>query len=269
MHGEVIATTQLTPQLVRVTLGGAGLDDFAPSPYADSYVNAFFIPRDAPYEVPFDEADVRKHAREFRPLPRRITVRSWDPERRELALDFAVHGDVGYAGSWAFNAKPGDRLQFRGPGGGYSPHSEADSYMFVGDESALPAIAVAAESVPEGRRVTIVAEVEDSAGEIELRSTGNLDIHWVHRAGRHDENLLAEAVHALPRTDGTVSAFVHGEAESIRAVRRVLLGENIVTPEYLSCSPYWRHGHTDEQWRSVKAAWVREVEAEPLGVSRL
>ncbi|MBD8505093.1 siderophore-interacting protein [Hoyosella sp. G463] len=264
MHGEVISTTRLSPQLVRVTLGGDGLDDFVPSPYSDSYINAFFLPGGAPYAVPFDEAEVRSHPRELRPFPRRITVRSWDAERRELALDFAVHGDIGHAGRWAIHAKPGDLLQFRGPGGGYSPHADADSYLFVGDESALPAIAVAAEAVPAGRPVTVVAEVEDAAGEIPLRSPGDLGITWVHRAGRHEDhdNLLAAAVQALPRPAGTVSAFVHGEAAATRAVRRVLLGDAIVEPEHLSCSPYWRRGHTDEQWRSVKAAWIREVEAE-------
>ncbi len=264
MYGEVVRTERLTPQLVRVVLGGEGLAGFEPPASADAYVNCFFLPEQAPYAVPFADEAIRDLPREQRPRPRRITVRCWDDARRELTLDIAVHGDIGYAGRWALHARPGDRLQFRGPADGYVPHPEADSYLFVGDESALPAIAVCAESVPDGKPVTVVAEVEDAAGEIELASPGVLDVHWVHRRGRSDErdDLLADAVAGLPHPAGLVSAFVHGEAVATRAVRRVLLRDRIVDLDHLSCSPYWRRGYDDEQWRAVKGDWVREVNAE-------
>ncbi|MBM7517889.1 siderophore-interacting protein [Nocardioides nitrophenolicus] len=266
MYGEVVSASPLTPQLVRVVLGGPGLETFELGADADQYVNCFFLPDAAPYAVPFDDEAVRELPREQRPYPRRITVRAWDEERRELTLDIATHGDLGYAGRWAAHAQPGDRLQFRGPAGGYRPPADADSYLLVGDESALPAIAACAEAVPSGRPVVAVIEVEDAAGEVALSSPGDLEVHWVHRAGRHDglDDLLAEAVAALPRPAGVVSAFVHGEAAETRAVRRVLLRAGIVEPERLSCSPYWRRGLDDEAWRAVKAAWVREVAAEPV-----
>ncbi|GAA1508310.1 siderophore-interacting protein [Nocardioides humi] len=263
-YGEVVRTERLSPHLVRVVLGGPGLDGFASTGDADEYVNCFFLPDAAPYTVPFDDEAVRDLPRPQRPFPRRITVRSWDDGRGELVVDIATHGEVGYAGRWALHARPGDRLQFRGPAGGYRPHADADSYLLVGDESALPAIAACAEAVPAGRPVVAVVEVEDEADEIPLSSPGNLDVRWVHRRGCTDalEDLLADAVAELPRPAGTVSAFVHGEAGATRAVRRVLLGERIVDPERLSCSPYWRRGQDDEEWRAVKAAWVRETNAE-------
>ncbi len=264
MYGQVISTHQLSSHLVRVVLGGPGLDEFAPGADSDQYVNCFFMPDSAPYDVPFDDEAVRALPSEQRPLPRRITVRAWDAERRELTLDIAAHGDIGYAGRWALRTQVGDRLQFRGPAGDYHPDPDADSYLFVGDESALPAIAACAEAVPAGRPVVVIAEVEDAAGQIPLTSPGHLEVQWVHRAGHGDDldRLLADAVAALPRVSGTLSAFVHGEAHATRAVRRVLLGEGRVDPDRLSCSPYWCSGHDDEAWRAVKGAWVREVAAE-------
>ncbi len=268
MYGQVISTHQLSSHLVRVVLGGSGLDEFEPCADSDQYVNCFFVPEGAPYTVPFDDEAVRALPGEQRPFPRRITVRAWDADRRELTLDIAAHGDIGYAGRWATRAQVGDRLQFRGPAGDYRPDPDADAYLFVGDESALPAIAACAEAVPSGRPVVVVAEVEDASGEIPLTSPGQLEVHWVHRAG-HDgdpDQLLADAVAALPRPSGTLSAFVHGEAHATRAVRRVLLGEGRVDPDRLSCSPYWRRGHDDEAWRAVKGAWVREVAAEVFSI---
>jgi NADPH-dependent ferric siderophore reductase len=190
-------------------------------------------------------------------------VRAWDEAHRELTIEIAVHADAGHAGRWATDARPGDRIQFKGPGGSYSPPPEADAYLLVGDESALPAIAACAEAVPSGRPVTAVVEVEDTAGEIALDSPGDLTVHWVHRSGRTDlDRLLADAVAALPRPEGRLSAFVHGEATATRAVRRVLLGERRVPAELLSCSPYWRRGDDDEQWRRAKGEWVRAMNAE-------
>ena len=250
MYGEVVSTSRLTPQLVRVVLGGEGLADYVPGDATDQYVNCLFEGQEA--------HDVEG---EHRPFPRRITVRHWDELRRLLTLDIAAHGDVGHAGRWALRAQPGDRLQMRGPAGTYVPHADAAAYLLVGDESALPAIAASAEAVPAGRRVVVIVEVEDAEGELELTSPGELEVHWVHRSGRTDEldSLLAAAVASLPVFEGVVSAFVHGEAVETRAVRRQLLTSGVVDQEHLSCSPYWRRGYDDEQWRTIKGAWNREV----------
>lgn len=266
MYGEVVSTRALGSRMVRVVLGGPGLDGFTSTGDADEYVNCSFLPVEATYAPPFQDDSVRDLPRELRPYARRITVRSWSSARSELTLDIAAHGDVGHAGRWALGAVPGDRLQFRGPAGGYRPHPDADAFLFVGDESALPAIAVCAEAVPDGRPVTVVIEVDDATSEIPLQSPGILDVHWIHRATHQGDpdTLLVDAVEKLVRPGGRVSAFVHGEAAATRAVRRLLLGSGLVSQELLSCSPYWRRGLDDEQWRSVKAEWLRAEAADPL-----
>ena len=152
-YGEVIDVERLTPHMVRVVLGGEGLAEFTPTDFTDQYVNALFVPPEAPYSVPFDVDAVRDGAPEHRPRGRRYSVRAWDAAERRLTLDFVVHGDVGYAGRWASQASPGDRLQILGPSGGYAPDPDADWHLMVGDESALPAIAASLERVPAGRTV--------------------------------------------------------------------------------------------------------------------
>jgi NADPH-dependent ferric siderophore reductase len=265
-YGEVVSTETLTPQLVRVVLGGVGLDGFATPAGTDAYVNAFFVPDGAPYAVPFEDDEVRDLPREQRPYPRRYTVRSWDADAGLLTLDFVVHGDVGRAGRWAQRAAVGDRLQLRGPAGDWMPAPDADSYLFVGDESAFPAILASLEVVPSGRPAVAVLEVHDAAGELPLPTRGELSVTWVHRASATGpvEDLLPDAVAALPSSalPGTVSAFVHGEAVATRAARKHLLLTGAVTPDLLSCSPYWRRPMDDEEWRAVKGAWTREVAAD-------
>jgi NADPH-dependent ferric siderophore reductase len=264
MHGQVVSTRWLTPDLVRLVLGGPGLAGFAMPDSTDTYVNVAIRPAGAPYGAVFDPAAVRaEHAEEHWPARRRYTVRSWDAAAGELSLDFVVHGTSGVAGPWAASAAPGDVLVFDGPGGGYRPDPEADWHLLVGDESALPAIAASLETIPPGRRAVVRLLCDGPDHEVELPCSGQLDLAWLHRTGGPgDPELLAAAVADLSFPDGRVHAFVHGEADEIRAIRRHLLVERGLSRADMSCSPYWRREMTDEAWRRVKRDFVAAMETD-------
>ena len=259
LYGEVERVEQLTPRMVRVVLGGPGLASFASTEATDQYVNALFVPTGAPYTVPFDVQEARALPADQRPIGRRYTIRWWDPEAREVAIDFVTHGDEGVAGRWAGAARPGDRLQLTGPSGGFSPDPAADWYLMVGDESALPAIAASIERIPAGRPVLAVLVVDGPEHELALAGDGAVTATWLHRTGPDSTEELVAALAALDLPDGRVHGFIHGEAGETRAVRRHLLGERALDPEHLSISPYWRRTFTDERWREVKGQWLAEV----------
>jgi NADPH-dependent ferric siderophore reductase len=264
VHADVITTEWLTPSLVRVVLGGGGLDGFTMGDDTDAYINVAIAPPGAPYAEVFSPAEVREqHAKEHQPRRRRYTVRSWDPAQQLLTVDFVVHGDDGVAGPWAAGAKAGDVLVFEGPGSGYRPDPNADWHLLVGDESALPAIAASLEAVPWGVPVVVRLVCDGPEHELPLSSPGELDLQWLHRAGGEgDVDLLADAVRALDFPEGQVHAFVHGEADEIRAIRRHLLLVRGLTRQQMSCSPYWRRTMTDESWREVKRQFVAAMDAD-------
>jgi NADPH-dependent ferric siderophore reductase len=255
---------RLTPHLIRVVVGGEDLDGFGAGEFTDHYVKLQIPPQGAPYSAPFDAEDVKARLpREQWPRVRSFTVRHWDAERTLLTLDFVDHGDVGVAGPWASAARPGDGLQMMGPGGAYAPDPAADWHLMVGDEAVLPAIAASLERVPAGVPVHVVAEVAGPDEEIALESPGDLRVTWLHRNGTDD--LLLEAVRALEFPEGSVHAFVHGEASAVRAVRKHLVVDRGVPRDALSVSGYWKRGRTDEGWREDKAEWKRQVEADDAG----
>lgn len=264
MFGQVKSTTWVTPSIVRVVLGGEGLDGFVMPVQTDAYVNLAVPPSGAPYGPVFDPAAVRaEQDRQWWPARRRYTVRAWDSERRLLTLDFVVHGDRGVAGPWAARAVPGDVLVLEGPGGGYRPAPEAEWHLMVGDESALPAIAASLAAVPAGRPVVVRLVCDDAAHELPLETPGRLDVAWLHRAGSADPTrLLLEELERLTFPAGQVDAFVHGEADEIRGIRRHLLVERGLSRAAMSCSPYWHRTLADEDWRRVKADFVAAMEAD-------
>ena len=265
VHGEVLEVVGLTPTMIRVVLGGAGLDDFVAPSETDAYLNLAFAPPDAPYGPVFSPEEVRvEHPRELQPARRRYTVRAWDTDQRRLTVDFVVHGDTGVAGSWASSAQVGDVLVLTGPSGGYRPDSDADWHLLVGDESAVPAIAVALEELPVGARAVVRVVCDGPDDELALPSDADVDLVWSHRTADRPAP-LPEAVAALSFPAGRVHAFVHGEADEIRDIRRHLLVDRGLQRSDMSCSPYWRRTMTDEDWRRVKRDYLSEMDADLPG----
>ena len=199
----------------------------------------------------------------FDGVRRAYTVR-W-VEGSEFAIDFVVHGDEGLAGPWAAAAAPGDGLTYVGPGGDWSPRPAAGWHLFVGDESALPAIASGLDallSIDPSAKALVFGEVETEQDHYPLPLAPNVRATWVHRDGSpYGEALVAEVL-AATFPAGDVEAFVHGNAEMVRPLRRYLLGDRGVPREHVSVSGYWRSGMTDEGWRASKREFNAAMEAE-------
>jgi NADPH-dependent ferric siderophore reductase len=237
-------TVWLTPSMVRVVVGGPDLNGFGAGAFSDHYVKCRFGDKTRSY-----------------------TVRAWDPDRCLLTLDFVVHGDRGLAGPWASRAQPGDRLELTGPGGAYTPSAQADWHLLVGDDSTLPAIAVSLSRIPAGVPVFAVVEVDGPEHHQPLGSPGALEVVWLdRRAGPgEDPALQLDAVKALDLPGGRGHAFVHGEASTVRVVRRYLLVEGGLPTDCLSASGYWKLRRTDEEWRAEKREWMALADADLAG----
>jgi len=260
---EVLRVEPLTPQMIRVVFGGDGLVSFSAGEFTDHYVKLVFPPAGAAYDHPVDlDAAQANEDRSQWPLTRAYTVRAWDRERHELTIDFVVHGDEGVAGPWAAQAAPGQQIALLGPGGAYAPDQDADWHLFVGDASALPAIAASLTRVPAGVPALVFAEVEEPTEELVLETPGELQTVWVHRHGVGRGEALVSAVEQADFPSGRVHAFVHGDAGFVRQVRRHLRAERGVPAEAMSVSGYWRRGSTDEVWRADKRAWAARVESD-------
>lgn len=266
---EVLRTEQLTPHIVRVVLGGNGFDTFGPNDYTDAYVKIVFVRSDVDAaELPqpltldsFNELPV-----EHRPTVRTYTVRSVDTDKRELAIDFVVHGEHGVAGPWAMAAKPGQPAYLMGPSGAYAPDPAADWHLIAGDEAALPAISVALEALPDNAIGKVFIEVAGPDDEIPLKAPAGVGVNWIYRGGRADlvgEDMagdhapLIAAVKEANWLPGQVQVFIHGEAQTVmHNLRPYIRKERGVDAKWAnSISGYWRRGRTEETFRQ----WKRDL----------
>ncbi len=279
---QVLRTERLSPHFVRVYLGGDGFGAFTPVRGRDEvtvdwdtdmYIKLMFLPDGSAVSADLDPTAVRgSSATPDQPVLRTYTVRRYDSERRELAVDFVVHGDEGLAGPWALRAQPGETVRFVGPGSGYRPRPDAPWHLFAADEAGLPAVAAALEVLPAAARGQVFLEVAGPADEVPLAAPEGVEITWIHRGGAAgevgddaagDNAPLIAAVRAAPWWDGEPQVFIHGEAQAVmHNLRGYIRKERGVSAADASISGYWRRGRTEEGFRQWKADLRRTEEAE-------
>ncbi|MYS86088.1 siderophore-interacting protein [Embleya scabrispora] len=251
----VVRSVEVTPRMLRLTFGGDGLRGFDGGRQADEHVKLFFPPKGEPIPVlpefgpeglVFPDGATPPHARNY-------TVRRFDPVGLELDVDFVIHGN-GRAVEWARDARPGDVLGIAGPAPGSHPPADADQLLIAGDETALPAVASILERLAPGTRAHVFVEVADRNEEQCLAAAPDTDVRvrWLHRDTTTDaeEDQLADAVCEFPWPDGTVYAWVAGEALTVRTIRRYLRNERGMNRHTLHAAGYWRRGKTVEEWLS-------------------
>ena len=240
---EVMRVVDLTPRMRRITLGGAELAGFV-SLGTDDHVKLLF-PQNAEQAAALDNL-VLGAGKDDGPKPamRDYTPRRYDLETLELDIDFVLHGD-GPASTWAEQAKPGQFLHIGGPRGSMIVPDIFDSYLLIGDETALPAIARRLEGLAANHRALVIVEVENGKEQQVLHSAAEVNVIWVLREGGKDH--LLNTVRQIKVPDGSLYAWVATESKVSRQIRRVLLDEHGLDDQFVKAAGYWKLGDTEEE----------------------
>ncbi|MFJ2409644.1 siderophore-interacting protein [Pseudomonas sp. NPDC087814] len=230
---EVLRVVDITPRMRRITLGGPELAGFI-SLGSDDHIKLLF-PQNAAEQAALDSPDFNLRGDGPQPAMRDYTPRRYDLDIGELDIDFVLHGD-GPASTWAEQAKVGQHLHIGGPRGSMIVPDIFDSYLLIGDETAIPAIARRLDELPAGRKVLAVIEIANAAEQQPLASAAEVEVIWVVR-GQDD---LLETVQNLTLPDGSLYSFVATESKLSRQVRRVLLDTHNVNEAFLKAVGYWQ-----------------------------
>lgn len=259
VRAEVLDVDRISPNFVRVTVGGDDLATLTPMGF-DHWFRMFFTDGPRRLELPETTDDrwwpeYQQMPESTRPVLRNYTIRHYRTAGTgrfgtgaELVIDFASHGDLGPASAWANRAVPGYEVGLLDEGISNLGFETAERIVLVGDESALPAVAGILHSLLESRPgVTVdvfveVPEPEDLAAQ-DLPSGENVRVHPTFRrdAATVPGQLLLDAVRAadLP-AEG--QAFVAGESSLATGVRRHLVRDLGWDRTAITFVGYWKHG---------------------------
>ncbi len=242
---EVLAKEQLSSHLIRLTLGGPGLADFASSGVPDEWISL---------TVPG----------QFQ--TRYYTVRSWDGA--QMVIDVVVH-EIGLVTEWASGDCVGNTVTISEPKSAFAMPESAKWLFLVGDLTALPAIARIIESVQSGGQ-RVVAWIE--ADELPAYVEGDAEVHWL-QPPEGVETATAAIVERIEWPEDEGYFWMAGESAQMRAIRKHLMREVRLPSSAYHVMGYWRGGQSRRSqvrpsnpvdpgpiWREGKAAGKSDEE---------
>lgn len=252
---EVVRTERVSAGMQRVVLGGAELAGFVFLDMApDDHVKLFFPnPKTGELVLPsLGPNGIRPKQGGALPIHRDYTVRAFNRDRLEVSFDFALHTH-GVGGAWAEHAQPGERLGVVGPRGSHVYPTGYDWYLLAADETALPALSRWLEELPEDRKVAAFIEVSGPDDEVTLPRRRDTHVQYLHRGSAEpgSTTLLFDAIRAHRFPAGDFFAWIAGEANSLKPIRRYLRRELNVAKDRVKVDGYWRRGTVNHDHHEV------------------
>jgi NADPH-dependent ferric siderophore reductase len=216
----VVEKTTVSPHMTRIRFHGRDLNELE-----------WKRGQDLVLEIPATAGVARRH----------YTIRNLDPVARTIDVDFVLHGD-GMTAAWLAGTDTGAELIAVGPRG-HTYVRQADWHLFVGDETAVPAIFAMMEGLPSGARAQAVLEIGSDEDKIAFRAQAHVVIEWVSRNGASagPSRLLYDRVERFRFPAGEGHAYVIGETANVRAIRHRLI-ERGLARNRIAAEGYWRRG---------------------------
>ena len=142
-------------------------------------------------------------------------------------------------------------MRVAGPRGSRVIAGAIPNWVFIGDETALPAIGRFLEELPPGTSATAIIAVPGPEDQQELQSAARLDLRWLHRplAQAADPAPLLASLRALPIAPRTF-VWIAAEAGVARMLRKELLDRGH-PPAWLRAAGYWVEGKADASDKDI------------------
>ncbi|MCM6774918.1 siderophore-interacting protein [Nocardia sp. CDC159] len=256
LTAEVLSSKQISPNFVRVTIGGPGLAGFTAMGYDQWF--RLFLPGRHGLRLPTAASNLwyaqyLMMGKEHRPVVRNYTVRAWRPagegefgESGELDIDFAMHGTDTPACGWASGVSPGAEVGLLDEGIMYQAPEHTSYSLLVGDESALPAIAGVLRSAPRDLRGAAYIEITHPDDAQKLDEPDGVQVNWLLRTDPTAAigSVAQEAVRTAELPAQGVYGFVAGEQKLASGVRRHLVDERGIPKADVTFTGYWRVGRS-------------------------
>ncbi|MAX26554.1 MAG: NADPH-dependent ferric siderophore reductase [Phycisphaeraceae bacterium] len=247
-------TIRITEHLQRVIFTGDGLKGF-PEGWESAHIKLLFK-KEHQTQLTLPTLDPKgpiwPEDQALKPDVRVYSVRSYDAQNNELAVDFALH-EQGVASTWARHAKPGDIVGLGGPGG-YCPKPPAsDYYLFAGDLSALSGMGGLLATLPTdaaGHAVILVPGPEDV---FELDRPDNVRVSWLYGSETPgSEAKVVSEIQNLELPMRNLWAWLAGEQSLVVQVREHLKDRLGVTSQQMYATPFWKRGLDEDAYHDAR-----------------
>lgn len=225
----------LTPHYIRITLTGKDIDNF--TGVSEGANNKMLIPLRG-----------SQTGEEAPTVMRTYTLRRLDNDKKEMLIDFVVHGDDGPASAWAIHASAGDEVVVKMKKKLKELYRPAEWYLIAGDHTALPVISVMLEKLPAEATGMVFIEVYGKEDVLHLSKPDGVVIRWLFNEHPGNGTQLQDAVTTVEfPSDKTRYIFAAAEAESVKAIQHFLRDQQRFPKEEWSVVSYWKLGQAEDK----------------------
>jgi len=109
----------------------------------------------------------------------KVVLRAFNEQPSQLTLDIVSHGDEGVTAKWLSQCPQGDDVIVGGPGEKKLVNRKADWVFLAGDMTALPAIAVNLEVLPDDARSYAIIRINAEKNKQLIDAPKDLQQYWL------------------------------------------------------------------------------------------
>jgi NADPH-dependent ferric siderophore reductase len=244
---------QLTPHYIRIILTGNDIQIYQGAETGDN--NKIIIPKDKSVAIELPDMATRSLFDYPNQVVRTYTLRSFDAEKGEMAIDFVVHENLGPAAAWAMNAEPGDELGVLMKAGRKKLMRSADDYYFFGDHSALPVISALLEKLDAKAKGHAYIEVHGAEDVLPINKPAGVDITWLYNEHPGETSPLPAAYDAVSdKLNAASYIYAFAEHKTVNEIQDKLRKHGEVKRDNWQAYGYWKHGESEDRSMMERSA---------------
>lgn len=247
IHDRVVtvaANTQVAGSIRRITFQGPEtrvfLNSFRPADAVQAFMTMDGTSSTFPVTGDVQDNLSRMHAQNI--VARVYTITDPQPQNDRFSFEVLAHGDAPGT-RWACTARAGDRVRIAGPRYGYHIDDQAEAYVLIADDAAVPAAIEILKHVPESvPALALFATGLQARPRAAPTTSADHQIRWLRDA--EPETIISELeAHRLGAAGGT-RFWASLESGDLKQVRRYIRADLGISRADADFSAYWRRGRT-------------------------
>lgn len=163
----------------------------------------------------------------------------WNIDKTAGTIDLAIathsHGP---GASWAEQRKTGDTVYFRWKKGNFLLDSSADSYLLIGDLSALAHLYMIGRNLPKDKQVESIL-YSQHRNDLYADIDGSRPFNFFEMPQNPYEEIISKINKITPKMTGRKMAYISGDSRVCAALHNYLKNELHWDAKQIKTKPFW------------------------------